>query len=66
MEFLAEIKPNIQFQVEENAPPQIEMDLFGKPSASPLNYYQLFLGNAIYLFGTIRNKQLVYAITQVS
>lgn len=65
MVFLLELMPCIQFIKVEGARPQMELDIFGNPSPSPLGYYQLFLGNTTYLFGTMGNDSLVYAITQV-
>ncbi len=65
MEFLMELVPGIQFSTVDGAPPQTELDIFGSPSPSPLEYYQLFLGNATYLFGTSAGDPLVYALTQV-
>ena len=65
MVFLLELMPGIQFTKVEGALPQTELDIFGSPSPSPLEYYQLFLGNAIYLFGTSVDDSLVYAVTQV-
>lgn len=65
MVFLLELMPGIQFTKVEGALPQTELDIFGSPSPSPLEYYQLFLGNAIYLFGTSVGDSLVYAVTQV-
>ncbi|QDV88492.1 hypothetical protein TBK1r_75250 [Stieleria magnilauensis] len=64
MEFLMELVPGLQFSVVDGASPQVELDIFGMPSPSPLEYYQLFLGNSIYLFGTKDGEPLVYAITQ--
>jgi len=65
MVFLLQVTPGIQFNIVDGAAPQIELDIFGKPAPSPLDYYQLFLGNALYLFGTSAGSPLVYAITQV-
>jgi hypothetical protein len=65
MVFLMELESNVQFSIVDGAPPQMELDLLGNPSPSPLGYYQLFLGNALYLFGTSDGDPLVYAITQV-
>jgi hypothetical protein len=65
MVFLLELKPGIQFNKAEGAPQQMELDLLGSDSPSPFEYYQLFLGNAVYLFGTTTGDPLVYAITQV-
>ena len=64
MAFLLELMPGIHFETVDEAPPQTELDIFGNPSLSPLNSYQLFLGNAVYLFGTSVGEPLVYAITQ--
>ena len=65
MVFLMELMPALHFTKVQGAPPQVELDLLGRPSLSPLEYYQLFLGNATYLFGTSVGVPRVYAITQV-
>jgi len=65
MVFLLELSPGIEFGKVKGALAQTEIDIFGDPSPSPLEYYQLFLGNATFLFGTSSGVPLVYAITQV-
>lgn len=66
MFFLLQFQSEYRFRLSEGAPPQIELALDRTPQPSPLNYYQLFIGNALFLFGTEdRQKPLVYAITQV-
>lgn len=65
MVFLLELTPGFRFEITSNAEPQIELDLAGEPSPSPLNYYQLFIGNALYFFGTSSGDKAVYAITQI-
>lgn len=65
MVFLMELSPGLAFSKVHGARPQIELDIFGNPAPSPLDFYQLFLGNAVYLFGTATGESLVYAITQV-
>jgi hypothetical protein len=62
--FLLQLAPDLHFETVSSARPQIELDLTGQPVTSPLGYYQLFLGNALYLFGTDGCEPLVYAITQ--
>jgi hypothetical protein len=66
MFFLLQFQNEYKFHLLEGAPPQIELALDRTPQPSPLNYYQLFIGNALFLFGTAdRQNPLVYAITQV-
>jgi hypothetical protein len=65
MKFLLQVVPNFQFKMTNNAEPQIELDLMGDAAPSPLDYYQLFIGNALYFFGTECGDKKVYAITQV-
>jgi hypothetical protein len=66
MFFLLQLQNEYRFHLLEGAPPQIELALDRTPQPSPLNYYQLFIGNALFLFGTAdRQNPLVYAITQV-
>lgn len=66
MRFLLQIEPGVRFETVADAPPQMEVGLTGAPTPSPYDYYELFLGNAIYLFGTDdRSLHLVYALTQI-
>ena len=65
MVYLFELSPGLEFNIVRNAPAQVELDLVGSPSPSPMGVYQLFLGNAIYLFGTTGDESFIYAITQV-
>jgi hypothetical protein len=65
MFFLLQVPQGFQFETVEEAPPQVELGLDGAPQLSPLGYYQLFIGNAAFLFGTKdQHRHLVYAITQ--
>jgi hypothetical protein len=64
--FLLQLLQGFQFEIAKGAPRQIESALDGSPRPSLLNYYQLFNGNKIFLFGTGGNvPPLVYALTQV-
>ncbi|QDU32088.1 hypothetical protein KS4_01170 [Poriferisphaera corsica] len=65
MHFLMQLCSGIEFHVHEAAPPQVELNIMGEQSPSPFDFYSLFLGNALYLFGTEYGDPLVYAITQV-
>jgi hypothetical protein len=65
MAFLLQIAPSFEFNLTTDAEPQIELNLMGELEPSPLDYYQLFIGNTLYLFGTRTGEQVVYAITQV-
>lgn len=65
MAFLIQVTPNFEFKMTGAAEPQIELNIMGDPSPSPLDYYQLFISNALYLFGPTSGQRVVYAITQV-
>jgi hypothetical protein len=66
MVFLLQLRQGLEFQTLQSAPPQVVLGLSGEPEASTESYYQLFLGNALYVFGTVGlAKPLVYAVTQV-
>ena len=66
MTFLMQLTDPIRFELEDDAPPQTRIGLRGKPEPSRHRYYELFLGNRIYLFGTAAGSEpLVYALTQV-
>jgi hypothetical protein len=65
MTFLLQLTDGIQFVFVPGAPGQVELGLDGRPQQSPYRFYQLFNGNALFLFGTAQpDKPLVYAITQ--
>ena len=64
--FLLQVGRGAKFEIIENSPPQRELGLSGDPEPSPFDFYQLFLGNEIYFFGTDSSAlHLVYALTQV-
>jgi hypothetical protein len=66
MHFLLQLMSDTQFELLDDAPPMMELNLIGEPEPSSERYYQLFNGNAIYLFGTSdAENSLVYAITQI-
>jgi hypothetical protein len=67
MDFLLQLLPGLTFPILDGAPRQRELDLTGVPAESPNEEYQLFIGNALYLFGCPGDaERLVYAITQVN
>jgi hypothetical protein len=68
--FLLQLEENFRFGMVDGAPPQMDIDWSGsrgaqKPSNRP--YYELFIGDALYLFGTdSATERLVYAVVQCS
>lgn len=68
MVFLLQFQQGYEFETIVGAPRQIELGLDGKPKPAARAHYRLFLGNALYLFGTSElelQEPLVYAVTQV-
>ena len=66
MFFLLQLQLDFQFEINENAPRQVELSLDRSPQPLPFSFYQLFNGNKIFLFGTTdRTRPFVYAITQI-
>jgi hypothetical protein len=66
MRFLMQLAPDTRFPIHPDAPRQVELNLRRQPVPSPNDYYQLFLGNGLYLFGTDDGVEPhVYAITQI-
>jgi hypothetical protein len=66
MHFLLQLVPDAQFELVDGAAPQMELNLMGEAEPSLEPYYQLFNGNAIYLFGSSdRGLPSVYAVTQI-
>ena len=66
MSFLLQVSSGIEFETVQGAPPQMEVGLTGDPEPSPYDFYELFIGNTIYLFGTDSpTVHVVYALTQV-
>lgn len=63
--FLFQISPQLVFPRAAGAPAQVTLGLDGKPKFSAAESYQLFLGNAIYFFGTATGEPWVYALTQI-
>jgi hypothetical protein len=65
--FLLQVSRGINFETVDGAPRQMEIGLSGDQEPSPYDFYQLFIGNAVYMFGTKGPPlYLVYAITQAS
>ena len=66
MFFLLQLKQGFRFPLLPNAPKQVRIGFSGKPEASPHDYYQLFISNNLYLFGTNgRENPNVYVLTQI-
>lgn len=64
--FLMQLMAETKFEIYEYAPAQMELGLTGKPQPSPSRYYQLFNGNAVFMFGVCGHAiPLVYALTQI-
>jgi hypothetical protein len=66
--FLMQVPVDSQFAALDGSPPQMLADFTsndprGTPSLDP--YYELFVANAVYMFGTLgRADRLVYAVVQ--
>jgi hypothetical protein len=60
MAFLMQLQHDQRYPLLPGTPPQAEWIQLAR---QPKNYYELFIGNALYLFGTLPPKY-VYAITQ--
>ncbi|WP_312476295.1 hypothetical protein [Neobacillus sp.] len=66
MFFLMQLMEDFTFDIVLDAPPQIVISLRGKPEPSKHRYYELFIANQLYFFGTNnRSEPLVYILTQV-
>ncbi|ARU60930.1 hypothetical protein CBW65_07420 [Tumebacillus avium] len=66
MFFLMQILEGATFEIVPGAPSQIVLGLSGEPEASNSGYYELFLGNNVYFFGTeSKENKSVYIITQI-
>jgi len=65
MLFLLQIHFENQFEIMADSSKQIELSLKGTPEPSPFGYYQLFIGNEIYLYGSKKPENNVYIWTQV-
>jgi len=66
MFFLMQLMEDFKFDIVPDAHPQIIISLRGKPEPSEHRYYELFLANQLYFFGTNnRSEPLVYILTQV-
>jgi hypothetical protein len=66
MVFLMQVRLGYEFPKLASATAQMEFAMLdGKMLPSDRNGYQLFLGNALYFFGTTSGVPQVYVITQV-
>ncbi|MBO0995891.1 hypothetical protein [Bacillus sp. SD088] len=66
MFFLMQLMEDFQFELVEDAPPQMQIGLRGDPEPSQERYYELFLANQLYFFGTEeKSDPLVYVLTQI-
>lgn len=66
MVFLMQIQEDFPFDKLPDAPPQIMLGLTQEPEPSDDPYYELFLGNNVYFFGTKDSDDpLVYILTQI-
>lgn len=66
MSFLMQLQEDFTFDKLPDAPPQITLGLTQEPEASNDPYYELFLGNNLYFFGTKDSEEpLVYILTQI-
>lgn len=66
MVFLMQLLEGVTFEKLPEAPPQMTLGLTGDPEPSVNSYYELFLGNNVYFFGTQdENEPLVYILTQI-
>lgn len=64
-DFLLQISEDRHYPIENNAAGQMEINLYGLSQESSCRFYELFLGNTIYIFGyKNEDKYLIYAITQ--
>lgn len=67
MVFLFQLARDTRFQMADGAPAQIEFSFLSGRKAQPSRkgYYELFLGNALYVFGTVGlNPALLFPIVQ--
>ena len=64
--FLFQLPIDIEYEVIDSAPGQIELAYFSeeKTEESKDRFYNLFIGNALYLFGSNTEKKLVYPLVQ--
>lgn len=66
MIFLMQLLEDFNFEKLPDAPSQIKLSLTKKQEPSNNDYYELFLGNNIYFFGTASvDSPLVSILTQV-
>lgn len=66
MVFLMQIVEGFTFDILPEAPPQMTLGLSGQPEPADNPYYELFLSNNIYFFGTDdKTEPLVYILTQI-
>ncbi|KAA5845344.1 hypothetical protein F2A38_00570 [Pseudomonas chlororaphis] len=66
LDFLLQVHGEQSFPIIDTAPPQQEMDIFGKSKSRTKRNYTLFNQNEIYFFGSRTEKRddRIYIITQ--
>ncbi|MED2970982.1 hypothetical protein P4361_01665 [Fictibacillus sp. B-59209] len=66
MVFLMQLLEDFKFEKLPDAPSQVKLSFTKKQEPSNRDYYELFLGNNIYFFGTASlENPLVYVLTQI-
>lgn len=67
MFFIMQLLEECKFEIVLGAQGQMKMNFYtGIPEPSADKYYELFLGNNIYFFGTQdKENPLVYVVTQI-
>lgn len=65
MFFIMQLLEDYKFEKLDSAPPQVKLGLSGEMKPSKHNYYELFIANNIYFFGTLKDEPEVYIITQI-
>lgn len=65
MFFIMQILENYRFDILQTAPGQATLGFGNEIEYSENNYYELFLGNNLYFFGTLHGEPQVYIITQI-
>ncbi len=63
--FLFQLAPNLEFSLVDGAPREMKLDIFGGTKPSTDAFYRLFIGNAVYFFGSSSQpSSRVYALPQ--
>jgi hypothetical protein len=65
MVFIMQLLEGLTFETLPTAQPQAKLNLNGDVHYPNSDYYELFIANQVYVFGTVSDEPEVYVLTQI-